>query len=76
MEKQVRYIVELKHAPEDDWVPVGWGTGLVSHFTYFESSERAEDYIDRISRVVYAARVVEVVETFKVITEFPNLSLL
>lgn len=76
MEKTIRYIVELKTKPEDDWAPVGWGTGLFSDLHYFETPERAEDYIDRVSKVAHAARIVEVVETFKVITEFPNLSLL
>lgn len=74
MEKQIRYIVELKAKPEDDWAPVGWGTGLFSDLNYFETPERAEDYIDRISKIAYAARVVEVVSTFTVVKEFPNLN--
>ena len=75
MEKRIRYIVEVKTKEDSEWTPLGWGTGLFSDLHYFDSPEQAEDYIDRISKVTYAARIIEVVEKFTVITEFPNLSL-
>lgn len=74
MEKRIRYIVEVKTKEDSEWTPLGWGTGLFSDLHYFDSPEQAEDYIDRISKVTYAARISKMVSTFEIVKEFPNLN--
>ena len=74
MENKTQYIIEIKTVPDSERRPIGWTTGTFSDIHFFESFSQAEEYVDRISKVVYAARISKMVSTFEIVKEFPNLN--
>ena len=52
MENKTQYIIEIKTVPDSEWRPIGWTTGTFSDIHFFESFSQAEEYVDRISKVI------------------------